>query len=184
MNRIILKQISKKQEQKQKEKPKEKAKITQDVIKVRLLKHFQHHIGESDKTTSEEIFQVVMGFSSFQVDSFSKFYWWEQIEKIIRGLRRKNIAFIIKKKGYYFVLKDEDEADFYINRNDDTIKKIENANDRAKEWVEKEKWKEFEKRKIEEVDFTPVTKPTKPKGIDTYKGNLKTKVIKLWKGEK
>ena len=99
MNKVILKQQTKKQEEKDKKEKKkqEPIKITKEIIRHKLITHFQNHIGESDKTTAEEIFQIVIGINSLNVNNLSRFYWWEQIEKEIRALRRKDIAFVIKK---------------------------------------------------------------------------------------
>ena len=93
------------------------------------------------------------------VNSYARFYFWEQIEKIIRELRRKDITFIIKKNGNYFVLKEQDEADYYKKLCDKAIEHMENAQIRADEWVEHDKWRDFEKGK---VDFEMPRKSAKP----------------------
>ena len=183
MNKVILKQQTKKEKEESKSKKKqEPIKITKDVIRHRLITHFQNHIGESNRTTQEEIFQVVIGINSYMVNSFARFYWFEQIQKMIRELRRKNIAFVIKKKGFYFVLKEQYEADYYKNVCDKSISHMENAKVRADEWVETEKWRDFEEGK---VDLTPREKPTKTQEekIEEDVNTANKKIIRLWKGE-
>lgn len=179
MNRLILKQKEKKKERKKTE----PIRITKENIRHKLVVLFRNHIGENKKITEDEIFENVIGFNKFLIDGFTRFYFWEQIEKIIRELRRKDIAFIIKKKGFYFVLKEQEEADYYKGRCDYSINNMENAKERADDWVEQEKWKDFERGKIE-ID-TNEDKPTKTQEekIDENIKKIKTKVIKLWKGE-
>ena len=185
MNKVILKQKSKKEQEKDKKEKKKQEPIiiTKEIIRHKLIIHFQNHIGESNKTTAEEIFQIVIGINSYMVNSFARFYWWEQIEKEIRALRRKDIAFIIKKKGFYFVLKEQDEADYYKNLCDKSIGYMESAKDRADSWVENNKWKDFEASK---VDFEIREKSTKTQEekVEDDVDSVKRKIIKLWKGEK
>ena len=176
MNRVELKQQNKKKEkEKQKKKP---IKITKHIIRERLITHFQNHIGELNKTTQEEIFQIVVGVNSYLVNSFARFYWWEQINKMIRELRRKDIAFIIKKKGCYFVLKEQYEADYYKGVCDKSITNMENAKVRADSWVEQNKWKDFEASK--KVDFIPAEKTTEEK-VEEDVNKASRKIIKLYK---
>lgn len=186
MNKLILKEKKQsKEEKKQKKKQKpETIKITKFIIKQRLLKHFQNHIGEEEKTTQEEIFQVVLGINSYMLDSFSRFYFWKSIEKIIRKLRRENICFIIKKKGNYFVLKNQNEADYFRRVCDKAIKGMEKAETRADDWVEQEKWKSFKSKKYDEDEEEEKPNPKSPEETISEKlEKAKTKVIKLWKGE-
>lgn len=183
MNNILVKQEQKSDKEKRgKEKPKKKqVKITQQLIKNRLLIHFQHHIGESDKTTSEEIFQAVIGVNSAMVDSYARFYWFDIIQSVMRKLRRHDQCFIIRKKGNYFVLKDQEESDYYKGLNDRAIGHMENAKVRADEWVEKEKWRDMNIPEDENYEEPKGKKSILPPE-DSYKDKLKTKVIKLWKG--
>lgn len=181
MNRLILKQ---KKKERQKQKP---IIITDAIIKNRLLRHFQTKIGEVNKTTKLEIFEACMGFNPDAFDSYARIYWEEKIQKIIKRLRSKrcNECFIIKKNGCFFVAKEESEAEFYCNRNENTKDKLDDANDRVREWVEQEKWKDFEKREIpDDENVKPEPPIVKPSGLDDYRNKIKTKVIKLWKGEK
>ena len=187
-----MKQVSKEKEKdkeknKEKQKPKKQLRITQDVIQNKLLRHFQYHIGEQDKTTGEEIFQVVIGVNSNAVDSFARFYWFEIIQKIMRKLRREDKCFIIKKDKGWFVMQSIEECNYYQGLCDNAIDKMKKAKVRAEAWVENEKWKDM-KIPSEEDDEDEEQKPKqKPKQkpedkIDNYKSSLKTKVIKLWKG--
>ena len=178
----MLKQQTKKQEEKDKKEKKKQQpiRITKEIIRHKLIIHFQNHIGESNKTTAEEIFQIVIGINSYMVNSFARFYWWKQIEEMIRFLRRRDIAFVIKKKGFYFVLKEQDEADYYKKICDTSITNMENAKVRADSWVEEEKWKDFEASK--KVDFTPAEK-TQEEKVEDDVDNAKRKIIKLYKEE-
>jgi hypothetical protein len=180
MNNILIKQD---QKEKHEKKPKKKVKLTQKVIQDRLLIHFQNHIGQEDKTTSEEIFQAVVGVNSAMVDSYARFYWFDIIQKVMRKLRREDKCFIIKKKEGYFVLKSQSECVYYQGLCDTAIGRMEKAKIRADAWVENAKWKDM---KIPSEDEVGVEEVKAEKSIlppeETYKDKLKTKVIKLWKG--
>jgi len=185
MNKIMLKQMSKEKE-KQKPKKKQTLRITQDVIQNKLLRHFQYHIGEQDKTTSEEIFQVVIGVNSNAVDSYARFYWFDIIQKMMRKLRREDKCFIIKKDKGWFVLKDMIECEYYSGLCDSAIGKMKKAKIRAQSWVENEKWKNMKiPSEDEENNYQEKPKEKSPKEkIEDYKNKLKTKVIKLWEDKK
>jgi hypothetical protein len=198
MNKIILKQ-KQKQEQKnknKKDKDKEEKKskekqnpqeirITKQIIKERLFEHFQNHIGEENRTTPKEIFESVIGFSPLMVDSFSRFYWWEIINKVIRELRRKNESFIIQKSGKFFVLQEQDEADYYKDICDRAIKGMEKSKERADDWVENEKWRDMKLKKDEDKSKTKTTDELLEEVDDKIDKaeNIKRKIIKVWKGE-
>ena len=177
MNKVILKQ---KEKQKEEKKPK---KITKVMIQQRLINHFQHHIGERDKTTREEIFQKVIGVNSNLVDSFARFYWWSIIEKEIKQLRRKDKCFVIKKKGEYFVLRDLEEVDYYNELCDKAIKGMESAQIRAKDWVEKQKWRTISQyanpEEEEDVEEEEKIKSVE-ENLDELEQKAKNKVNKLW----
>jgi hypothetical protein len=133
MNTLMLKQKKKKKEQEM------SIHITQEEIAEKLIKHFQFHIGRAEKTTPLEIFTMVTSLHPKDVDSYSRFYWWEIIQKVMKQLRTKNKCFIIREKGNFFVLKEQDEADYYRNLCKKSIGYQENAIVRADDWVEKEK---------------------------------------------
>ena len=183
MNKVMLKQQTNKQEEKDKKEKKkqEPIKITKEIIRHRLITHFQNHIGELNKTTAEEIFQIVIGINSYMVNSFARFYWWKQIENIIRELRRKDIVFIIKKKGLYFVLKEQDEADYYKNLCDKAINNMEKAKDRADSWVENNKWVDFEASKKEDFITPQPQEKTITEKVNDSISQASRKVIKLYK---
>jgi hypothetical protein len=183
MNKIILKQISKEKE-KQKPKKKQTLRITQDVIQNKLLRHFQYHIGEQDKTTSEEIFQVIIGVNSNAVDSYARFYWFDIIQKMMRKLRREDKCFIIKKDKGWFVLQSMDECKYYQGLCDNAIGKMKKAKIRAEQWVQAEAWKHMQIPNEEEVEKPELKEKLPEEKLDDYKNKLKTKVIKLWEGNK
>lgn len=186
MNKIILKQQKKSKEEgkdKKKKKP-ETIRITKLIIEQRLLKHFQNHIGEEEKTTQEEIFQATLGINSYMVNSFQRFYFWKSIEEVIRKLRRKDICFVIKKKGCYFVLKNQDESDYYGKVCDKAINGLENAKIRADKWIEQEKWKTFAKGSYDEYEEEEKPEKSSEEIISDKLNKAKTKIVKLWKGEK
>jgi hypothetical protein len=176
MNKLILKQ-----KEKQKEKKKKSIILTNEIIKERLINHFKNHIGEDNKTTKEEIFEIVTGFNVVSFENYMSFYWFERIKKAIRELRSKNICFIILKNGFYFVLKEQDEADYYKKVCDSAISSMENSKIRADNWVENESWKNFNYKQPQKKILN--TEEKLDKSLKKAE-NLKTKVIKLWKGEK
>jgi len=165
--------------QKSKQKQKE-IKITKKEIKERLIKHFKNHIGENNRTSQEEIFQAVIGMNSLAFDGFTRFYLWENINQVIKELRRKDKCFIIKRSGNYSVLKEQEEADYYKSVCDRAIKNMQKSKVRADDWVEKEKWKEFENSEPDEPETPIIPKPKTPtENVD----EAKTKIIKMWDKE-
>jgi len=185
MNKVILKPQKKKQEKKKSSKEKtEVIRLTQPIIEHKLLNHFQHHIGEQDKTTKEEIFEVIIGVNSNMVNGFVRFYWWNTIEKIIRKLRREDKCFVIKKNGNFFVLKDLNEANYYNTLCSKAINHMENAQVRAMDWVEKEKWKGVKDLVDKDIEEKQEAKPKSADEIlQDVKNKIKTKVVKLWGSE-
>jgi hypothetical protein len=163
MNKVILKEQKKKEEEKPKKK-KPELRITKELIKARLINHFKNHIGEAQQSNKEEIFEAAIGINSFAVNSFARFYFWEAIEKMIRRLRSTDECFVIKKKGNYFVLKEQDEADYYKGVCDKSIENMQKAQDRADNWVANEKWKDLGKKKY--FDPHPITPKTPEEKID------------------
>ena len=176
MNKIILKQAKKKEEAIENK----SVRITKSQIQERLMNHFKFHIGEEEKTTADEIFQIVIGFSPYDVDSFSRFYWWNSIEQVIRQLRREDKCFVIKKHGYYFVLQTEEEAGYYKELCDKAIKRMENAKIRADDWVENEKFSTMGIIIPERENPLISTGKLVEQNINT----AKRKIVKLYKGEK
>ena len=180
--------------QKKKEKKKE-VRITKEIIRKRLINHFKNHIGIGNKTNQEEIFQVVIGINSLDVNGFTRFYFWDSINKEIRKLRKENKCFVIKKGGYYFVLKEQNEADYYKAVCNKAIKGMEKSKIRADEWVENEKWRKFENEPREEEtentdeeEVEEVEEPTEEKIIENIrnlneKAEQKTKIIKMFDKE-
>jgi len=190
--------------QKNKKETKKEIRITKQIIKKRLINHFKNHIGEENKTNQEEIFQVVIGVNSLSVNGFTRFYFWDSINKEIKKLRKENKCFIIKKGGYYFVLKEQNESNFYKAVCDKAIKGMEKSKIRADDWVETEKWRKFENEPLEVEEETENTdeeeqnfenrlknleeQPTEEKIIENIKSlnekaEQKTKVIKMFKDE-
>ena len=179
MNRVETKQ-------KKKEKKKE-IRITKKSVREKLLRHFRNHIGEQNKTTQEEIFQISTGVNSFDFNGFQRFYVWEVINKEIRRLRKESKCFIIKKKGCYFVLKEQNEADYYKNTCDRAIVGMEKSKVRADDWVENESWKKlddddyFNEEPKEEDEKTNDSNMIKD--IDNLKEQAKTKIIRVFDEE-
>lgn len=192
MNTLQLKQQSKKKQEEKQKKKQIPLNLNQEEIKGRLLNHFQNHIGEQNKTTLQELFEVCIGINPLMVDSFARMYWIEIIKRLMKQLRSKDRCFILKKDKGYFVLQDTIECDYYKGLCDKAIKKMENSKIRAEDWVEKEKWRNMENPSEENKDIEEPTEEEKSilsgsspaDKIDDYKDKLKTKVIKLWEGEK
>ena len=196
MTKVILKPQKEKKSEKEQEQKKQKQKqesftLTKSVIRNKLLNHFSNHIGKENKTSVQEIFQVVVGINPHQVDSFMRFYWWNFIERIIRELRKLDRCFIIKQQGNYYVLKEQGEADYYKKVCDKAIKGMENAQTRADEWVENEKWRDVENYEDDsddedkEIEEEEVEQPkTTTERINENINQAKNRIIKVWKGEK
>jgi hypothetical protein len=168
--------------EKPKKKPNEIIRLSQEMIEEKLINHFKYHIGESNKTTKENIFEAVVGFKPNIMNSFARFYWFERIEKSIRKLRRTDECFVIKKGGNYFVLQSNFEAGYYKNLCNVAIKRMEEAKIRADDWVEQEKWKDIE---VQQPKPKPLVLPEIPnEAEDIQKISFRKRIIKLYKGEK
>jgi len=200
MNTIQLKQLTRKEKEEQQKQNQKKKQIQRQVpldlnqenIKNRLLIHFQNHIGEQNKTTLQELFEVCIGLNPLMVDSFARMYWIEIIKKMMRSLRSKDRCFILKKDKGYFVLQDTIECEYYKRLCDNAIKKMEKSKIRAEDWVEEEKWRTMENPSEENEEIIEKSLEERKKSVskilpeekmEDYKDKLKTKVIKLWKNE-
>lgn len=121
--------------------------VKQDDMRQSLLEHFKFHVGEDEATDMSEIFQAVIGVNISAIDTLTRFYWEDVVRKVMRALRREDKCFIIQKKGKHFVLKTQDEADYYKNICTSSIDKMEKAKIRADNWVAEGKWKTFNQEK-------------------------------------
>jgi hypothetical protein len=180
MNKLILKQ-------KGKGKEKKTIFINHNDIEPKLIRHFSKCIGEEDKTTMEEIFQAVVGFNSDMLTSLSKYYWATTIQKKIRELRKNKKCFVMKKKGKYFIANKQEEIDYFENICNRAKKGMDDTTLWGREWVDSEGWKnmkipEDKTENTEDKIDKEQTKTFEDKISEINK--LKTKVIRLWKGEK
>jgi len=114
-----------------------------DTIKKKMLKFFSIHIGEASSASLQEIFEYVYGVNPEIVEPYKKFFMLSLLQRLIRALRSKNEAFIIKKADKYFVLKNEDECDYYKSVCKRAVKGMKESMKRAESWVEKEEWKKL-----------------------------------------
>lgn len=181
--------------------------ISDEMIEEKIFITLKNHIGEGNKISKENLFEEVVGVNpnSNKISSFNAYYLWEKMEKMIRKLRKSQKCFILKKKGFYFVLQTQVEADYYKELCDKTILRLENAKVKSDIWVENIGWKAYKDTPSPlKVDFLPepelvistldeksilqpFPKSTNELKVDIEKDELPTfkqKIIKLYKGEK
>lgn len=123
---------------------------TLELIKKRLLKTFQRHIGEKNAIGQRELFIKVYEILPETLDTFRRKYWWDILAEMMKRLRSENTAFIINKNHTFFVLETKEECNYYKGIITRDITNLRSAMKRAEEWVEKKKWIEFAQLKIKQ----------------------------------
>ncbi len=115
--------------------------ITLQQLMEILRKEFSKHIGEENGITIVEVLEKNIGedYEGFSV--WKKYTYIDIFKRCISLLRRKGIVFIINKKGKYFVMKTQKEAEYYKNILRKDIVAMHNSIKRADSWVEQRKWK-------------------------------------------
>lgn len=116
--------------------------LTYNKISVSLLTVFKKHIGEENSITKEDLFKKIYEIE-YDVRSPAHYMLWEFVKRSMNKVRRESKCFISSKQnGHstdYFVVKDQEDADYYIKRLTQTIKKMKYMMNRAQKSVD-EKW--------------------------------------------
>ena len=110
---------------------------------IKLIKKiFANHIGEENAISLLDLMRKF--FPDIDTWEFYKQYTYLSItQKAISKIRRTENVFIINKNGKYFVLKTQQEADFYKNILKKDIIGMNKSIIKADEWIKLEKWKKL-----------------------------------------
>lgn len=118
--------------------------LTVGNIAEEILRIFPGHIGRNKAITKNELFKELFD-KSFDEDSPSDYLRWDFVLKAMHKLRKETACFIVGiydhefKERVYFVIANQVEADIYVNRLKQSVKKINAMAKRAKKSVD-EKW--------------------------------------------
>lgn len=114
--------------------------ITLAQLMLILRKEFSKHIGEKNGVLISDLLQK--HFEDYETWSvWKKYTYIDIIKKCISVIRRQGICFIINKNGHYFVVKTQEEANYYKNILKKDIIGMNKSIKKADEWVQKERWK-------------------------------------------
>lgn len=110
-------------------------------IRENLKLHFRWHLGEEEPTSPAEIFEKVLRINPQEMDTYKREYWWNVLKKVMSGLRKDGELFIIHRGHQYFVLRTQEEANYYKNQIKKMITGMHESMKKADAWVREEKWK-------------------------------------------
>jgi hypothetical protein len=116
--------------------------IRQTFVK-RMKQVFRGHVGEEKSITAYDLFVKFYNVNPEDVEYFRRMFMWSGLKKLLRYMRTRKIAFVIDMKEKYFILQTQREANFYRGMNDSVKERLDKASDRADEWVQDKKWKDF-----------------------------------------
>ncbi len=109
---------------------------------------FKSHIGRKNEISQKELFLKIYG----ELDNYSDlqiWFLWCQIRQDMNWLRKTTFCFIgcrkNKNRWCYYVIKDEKDAQYYIDILNNTIKKCKFMIKRCNKAVEDEFYKKFKK---------------------------------------
>lgn len=118
--------------------------VTLEQLIEMLKKEFRKHIGEENGISLSDLLEKLFPESEEERWSIWKRYTYIDIlRKLIGIIRRKKGVFIMYKKGMYFVMKNQDEADYYKDTLKRDIVGMKKSIVKADEWVEEEKWRDI-----------------------------------------
>lgn len=111
-------------------------------IREKVKKIFRSHIGRENAINPVDLFAEVYGISPFVIDIFKREYWYNILKAVIRQLRKED-CFIINNIQNLYVLQSQEELGKFIKKTNQHIDNIQAEQERAKEWVKKQRWKEL-----------------------------------------
>lgn len=107
-----------------------------------LKKEFAKHIGEEYSITMIELLKKY--FEDYEEWSvWKKYTYVDIVRKCISVIRRQGEVFIINKNGKYFVIKIQEEANYYKNILKKDIEGMNKSIVKADEWIRLQKWKKL-----------------------------------------
>lgn len=110
-------------------------------IALRVMDVMKNHIGEKQKISREKLFAKLFN-RKLDINKLDHWVIWEYIKKSMRYLRVHSNCFIVSHyddKSYYFVLKTEQESEYYKEKLDNLVKRVSSLKKRADKAVE-QKW--------------------------------------------
>jgi hypothetical protein len=110
-------------------------------IREELKKIFRNHIGFENAISPYELFYQIFKINPQLLDIYKRNYWYQILKRMITELRKSGEVFIINNGYSLFVLKSEEELKRFKEKTDRHIQALKNSEQRAKEWVKKQKWR-------------------------------------------
>lgn len=110
-------------------------------LRKRLKELAKHMIGYENALSLIQVFEIITNNNKEDTFEYKLYFWLDIINNLVRNMRSKEEVFFIKDRSNIFVLKTQEESKIYKDRNILDIKNLKNANKKADEWVEKEKWR-------------------------------------------
>lgn len=130
-----------KQKTKQKKKKSEVKAEKREELRTAIINAMKRHIGKENAIHSKELFFAVFGFEPTPDNFYQSAYLWGVLRKRLHELRRDSRLMIVQTGQKFFVLKTQQELKQFENRIDRTIVGLKQLKERAKSWVEAEKWR-------------------------------------------
>lgn len=114
---------------------------TKSEVYNNLFKVMKYHIGKDNSISRYDLFVNIYGLNPEAFDIFKRDYLWNIIKLQLKEARRNNSLFTILRGNEIFVLKTEEERKLFHKAVDLHISGLENLQDKAKQWVLNQKWK-------------------------------------------
>ena len=110
-------------------------------IRVKLWHIFKSHIGEEDAISPYDLFEKIFEVSPDKVDVYKREFWWTNLKKIMKEMRKNEEIFFIFNKTKIYVLEKQEEAEKFKTKLNQDIIALNNLKDKADNWVRNKKWK-------------------------------------------
>jgi len=112
-----------------------------DNIYLRTYDVMKYHIGKENSIRFHLLFKEITGKNPFELSTFERTYWWNVIKAILRDMRKNEILFTIITSRSVYVLQKQEELQKFNEKTDRHIKSLNELKDKAKKWVDDEKWR-------------------------------------------
>lgn len=126
---------------------KEARELTTINLADALLDILTEHIGVNNAVTKEELFMLLFN-KKFNDDDLRDYVRWDFVKKAMHKLRQKTKCFVVstfdkvEQTWLFFVIKNKSDAQIYVDRLDNCIKRMRAMQKRAKKAAKEEWYKE------------------------------------------
>lgn len=132
--------------------------VTVKKIAYTVMSIMKKHIGHKNSICRTELFREIFK-RKYNVDSLEHWLFWEFVKKAMNKLRRDSNCFIANRysgmfgEWEYFVIADYADANMYIAKLDENIKRIKNMQKISyiavkEKWYKQEWILDFKERKL------------------------------------